>query len=303
MTRNLWVVPVFLLLTAGCGMLTTEQDPSADEQASSTQASENRAVVASSVKPMDAAQDRAGELPVAKPKALTADEIRLIQVRLKGSGFDPGPVDGILGPKTKSVLVRVQAACSTLRDLLEDSEISGNQQDSGIQAPKKINVKDGSTATEEIQPLQARLKSVGFDPGPVDGAMGHKTKTALARLRSSCAMVSGYPAAFEVQSTPVETSAITAAASKKPSAPALARPIPNVARGEVIKPTSTAPNAPDQDEVRLIQVRLKEAGYDPGPVDGVLGAQTRSAVQKYRASRGAQDFANLMSGVDFRIEN
>jgi hypothetical protein len=34
------------------------------------------------------------------------------------------------------------------------------------------------------------------------------------------------------------------------------------------------------------QDRLKAAGFDPGPFDGVLGAQTREALRRYQASRG-----------------
>jgi len=40
---------------------------------------------------------------------------------------------------------------------------------------------------EEIRKVQTLLKTVGFDPGPVNGAFGPKTKIALSRLRSSCA--------------------------------------------------------------------------------------------------------------------
>jgi peptidoglycan hydrolase-like protein with peptidoglycan-binding domain len=34
--------------------------------------------------------------------------------------------------------------------------------------------------------------------------------------------------------------------------------------------------------VRRLQERLQRAGYDPGPVDGVMGPQTRTALREYR---------------------
>lgn len=38
--------------------------------------------------------------------------------------------------------------------------------------------------------------------------------------------------------------------------------------------------------IRRVQQALKDAGYDPGPVDGVMGAQTRSALTKYQQAKG-----------------
>lgn len=42
-----------------------------------------------------------------------------------------------------------------------------------------------------------------------------------------------------------------------------------------------------RDQVEDLQRRLAAAGFDPGPVDGVLGGQTRAAVAAYAAERGA----------------
>ena len=38
--------------------------------------------------------------------------------------------------------------------------------------------------------------------------------------------------------------------------------------------------------IRDIQAALKNLGYDPGPVDGVLGAMTRRAVRAFQADKG-----------------
>ncbi|MDH4206933.1 MAG: peptidoglycan-binding protein [Desulfobacteraceae bacterium] len=37
-----------------------------------------------------------------------AELIRMVQLTLKDSGFDPGPIDGILGPKTREAIKRFQ---------------------------------------------------------------------------------------------------------------------------------------------------------------------------------------------------
>ena len=37
-----------------------------------------------------------------------AELIRMVQLTLKDSGFEPGPIDGILGPKTRDAIKRFQ---------------------------------------------------------------------------------------------------------------------------------------------------------------------------------------------------
>lgn len=42
-------------------------------------------------------------------KSLRGPElIRMVQLALKDSGFDPGPIDGILGPKTRKAVIEFQ---------------------------------------------------------------------------------------------------------------------------------------------------------------------------------------------------
>jgi peptidoglycan hydrolase-like protein with peptidoglycan-binding domain len=41
-------------------------------------------------------------------QTLSSEKIRQEQSRLRGAGFDPGPIDGILGPKTKAAMQRYQ---------------------------------------------------------------------------------------------------------------------------------------------------------------------------------------------------
>lgn len=46
--------------------------------------------------------------------------VRSIQRRLKGLGFDPGPIDGIYGPKTKESIIEFQRS----KNLEVDGKIS-----------------------------------------------------------------------------------------------------------------------------------------------------------------------------------
>ena len=51
------------------------------------------------------------------------------------------------------------------------------------------------------------------------------------------------------------------------------------------KQTSTSTAAQTNEEIRILQLRLRDAGFDPGPFDGVMGPKTKSALQQYEASQ------------------
>jgi peptidoglycan hydrolase-like protein with peptidoglycan-binding domain len=51
--------------------------------------------------------------------------------------------------------------------------------------------------------------------------------------------------------------------------------------------TATAPyQEPGSASIRDLQLRLRDAGYDPGPADGVWGAGTHDALARYQANHG-----------------
>ncbi|MGH7795309.1 MAG: peptidoglycan-binding domain-containing protein [Candidatus Binatia bacterium] len=39
------------------------------------------------------------------------------------------------------------------------------------------------------------------------------------------------------------------------------------------------------EDIRILQLRLRDAGFDPGPFDGVMGPKTRLALERYEASQ------------------
>jgi hypothetical protein len=46
-------------------------------------------------------------------------------------------------------------------------------------------------------------------------------------------------------------------------------------------------------EIRQVQERLKEAGYNPGPTDGQLGPQTKDALKEYQKAQGLPQTGQL----------
>lgn len=51
-------------------------------------------------------------------------------------------------------------------------------------------------------------------------------------------------------------------------------------------PSAARPNDNTKDNVKKVQQTLHDKGYDPGPVDGVMGSQTRRALGQYQKAQG-----------------
>ena len=41
-------------------------------------------------------------------------------------------------------------------------------------------------------------------------------------------------------------------------------------------------SAADHDNIKKVQETLRDKGYDPGPIDGIMGSQTRGAISQYQ---------------------
>ena len=68
-------------------------------------------------------------------------------------------------------------------------------------------------------------------------------------------------------------------------------------KGEGGSHTHQPPRGPGKDAVRLLQRRLADLGYEPGPVDGIVGARTRHALEVWRQDTQGVEAAALAAGV------
>jgi peptidoglycan hydrolase-like protein with peptidoglycan-binding domain len=103
-----------------------------------------------------------------------AGVIQQAQTRLAQLGFDPGPIDGQLGPRTAAAVRQWQATYG----LPESGRID--------RATLGALTRDrGRPDAALIRHVQARLRHTGFNPGPVDGRLGLRTAAALRRFQAS----------------------------------------------------------------------------------------------------------------------
>ena len=198
-------------------------------------------------------------------KALSKEQISQLQARLKAAGFDPGPIDGILGSKTRSVILRVQEGCTIINEL---ETAHGALFAPATETQSAAFIGSANTLSKaDIQLLQRRLKGAGFYPGPIDGILGARTSSALSRCKLGCSALNDLSGisdkAIFAQPAEIQPSRASAAA----------------------QPTTSVNKVLRSQEIRRVQERLKAAGFDPGPIDGKLGPQTRSALEKYRSSQ------------------
>jgi len=119
------------------------------------------------------------ENPVIK-KGSKGDAVKKAQNALKARFYDPGPVDGIFGPKTFKAVKWYQSD----RGLTADG-IVGPKTWARLDPP---TVKKGSKG-DAVRMLQQILTDFGYSPGAVDGDFGTKTEKAVKDFQTDFGLV------------------------------------------------------------------------------------------------------------------
>lgn len=284
MKRAKFIIFLCVVLASGCALFdSAETDPEKSLGAAPAPAGETRAVEV-------AAENPAQEASPIPPRSLTRDEVRQLQFWLKNAGFDPGPVDGVAGTKTKAAFSRYHTGCDKVKLVLDDFDDTGAPAKSGNALGKPLG-------HSQIQTVQSQLRAAGFDPGPADGIFGARTKRTLAQLRANCPMMKQFAGALNGPPAGTDNKSMTS----QTTAPGYG---PTKASSTTAAPASvtqhTTPVAPVRgtEEIRILQLRLRDAGFDPGAFDGVMGPKTKSALQQYEASqRGRKIKASLTGNI------
>ncbi len=116
----------------------------------------------------------------------------------------------------------------------------------------------GQAASPEDVLIAQRVSNPHADP----------LRQAIARARGDAAPATQAPAA--------QAPATQAPAAQAPAAP----------------PPAAPPPAAQAYNVTVIQAALAAKGYDPGPIDGQMGAKTREAIRQYQAATGFEVTGN-----------
>ncbi len=166
--------------------------------------------------------------------------------------------------------------------------------------------------------LQKGLRRHGLYEGPLDGLMGPATERAIRhyeRLQGQLETgeaTEGLLALLTLQGTETGTYAPSEAGSEAQSASAtmvVPRPKPgsydrSLRSTAPIPPAAidTPPSQPVDTRLARIQQLLSDLGYGPLSADGVMGANTSSAIQRFQLDRGLPITGELSPAVIERLE-
>jgi peptidoglycan hydrolase-like protein with peptidoglycan-binding domain/DNA invertase Pin-like site-specific DNA recombinase len=121
-----------------------------------------------------------------------APPVRAVQRTLRSLGWQPGPVDGLYGPRTQAAVTRFQSASGLTADGVVGPgtrQALNNAQREPLRRGAGFAQPGGSS---QVRELQADLRREGLSPGPVDGLFGPRTQAAVERLqRANGVPVSG----------------------------------------------------------------------------------------------------------------
>ncbi|MEG4147106.1 peptidoglycan-binding protein [Microcoleus sp. Pol12B5] len=150
----------------------------------------------------------------------------------------------------------------------------------GEQAPvrKEKTISAGADGPE-VAAIQQRLQVHSFKVGTIDGSYGSRTTSAVRAFQQSKGLNSDGI---------VDKETWTALAADPASAPETVQnnaPILSNAAAAGNPPTLLNKGAVGS-KVKTLQVRLEMQGYDPGPIDGIFGARTATAVKNFQKFKG-----------------
>jgi len=119
---------------------------------------------------------------------------------------------------------------------------------------------------KSIKQLQRLLKKAGYKPGPADGSMGPKTKTAIQLYQGNAGLQpDGIPTAPLVET--------------------LSTQIANAKEQERLAKLAALANAPVDPKVQMIkgvQSKLNYLGFKAGEADGAMGSKTSAAIRQFQ---------------------
>lgn len=137
-------------------------------------------------------------------------------------------------------------------------------------------------STDEINPLveevQVALSALGYNTGNKDGRMGQETRDAIKEFQDSIGIKS---TGYIDKTTWMQIEDARRASEERGLKKSYTIDVKSAyLEGKGATPTGFKPTTKE------IQTALKNAGFDPGTIDGKMGPKTRQAVKEFQKTKG-----------------
>ena len=114
-----------------------------------------------------------------------------IQRFLSDNGFNPGPIDGVSGSKTKAAIKAFQTKNGLLSDGIVGSKTKAAMRSyTGCEAANTCKARDNTGANlDSVSDIQTYLSNNGFNPGIIDGKIGSYTREAIKAFQRKVGLI------------------------------------------------------------------------------------------------------------------
>ena len=114
-----------------------------------------------------------------------------IQRFLADNGYNPGPIDGVSGAKTKAAIKAFQSKNGLLSDgVVGNRTKSAMRAYTGCEAENTCQARNNTGAKlDSVEDIQTYLSNNGFNPGIIDGEMGSYTREAIKAFQRKVGLI------------------------------------------------------------------------------------------------------------------
>jgi len=196
-------------------------------------------------------------------------QVELVQRRLQQLGYYRSQIHGWFDRPTQAALIRFQKDSGLFGSgRVDTSTLSalqqGNRQAAQPLPPLAGALRRGDTGPA-VRQLQSSLRSLGKNPGPVNGVFGAQTEFAVLSFQQERNLSPATGIA-----TPATLAEIENRLAGRVAVPAV--------------PISSSFNS--RSSIQQLQRRLQDKGFYTGPIGGVFDAATRDALDRAQRSYG-----------------
>ena len=177
-----------------------------------------------------------------------------VQRVLNDLGYSAGPVDGLMGGKTRNAIRAYQTDNSLPASGEPSLNLYGHLQNS--YAEHFAQPVAPAASTQMIAEIQGLLRQRGYDVPEFTGTVDARTATAIRSYQTDANLpADGVPSSTLLANLKIGTD-------------------------------STASTGLSRAQIAQLQGELSDRGYDPGPQDGIVGPKVRTAIRTYQTDAG-----------------